>query len=166
MNTAYLATVFSGFLLGAPAPKADAPKTALEKLQGTWTIVSFFDDGKLVPESKGQTIKFTDDKVIVEGEKDKKTTVKLDSSKEPHEFDFVGDDPKVLSSRILGIYVIDDDTLKISMVNNGGAMQTRDETGKLITKNLKKRPTSFDGKGALLVVLKRGNVQAKSDKEK
>ena len=164
MNTAYLATVFSGFLLGAPAPKADAPKTDLEKLQGTWTTISCHSDGKPVPELIGKKMKVIGDKMADVGGEDKKTTVKLDSSKSPREIDFMLDGKKSETDP-RGIYEIDGDNLKIGFGSNVETIEAKDEnSGKVVKTYRIKRPTSFDDKAATIIVLKR-SVEAK-DNEK
>lgn len=167
MNAAYLATLFGGLFLGADASKGDDAKKDLEKFQGTWTIISFHSDGKPVPELRGKKLKFSGDKMALEGSEDMKRTFKLDTSTKPREFDMVSEDPKNPSAPP-GIYEIDGDNLKVAVADYHDSASFDNKTRKLIKKESirNKRPTSFDGKGADVFVLKRGDVAVKSDEEK
>jgi uncharacterized protein (TIGR03067 family) len=127
--------------------KADAAK-ALKKFQGTWTFESVVVDGKKESSVWGEELKnlkitfagnkFTvkkGDKVVQAG------TQKLDPSKSPKAVDATVTEGNGKGRKMLGIYEIEGDILKVCFDPEG-----------------KKRPTEFKstaGSGIVVVVHKR-----------
>jgi uncharacterized protein (TIGR03067 family) len=105
-------------ILKASGPAEDAARD-LEKLQGSWTIVSYTVDGKPTPdeglrgirlEVKGNRSRFT-----LAG-KTSQGTYHLDASKKPRELDItLVDEGPDKGKRKLGIYEIDGDRLRICL---------------------------------------------------
>ena len=117
-----LAVLVVGMLIAAD--KGDADKKDQDKLQGTWSYVSLVEvDGTKMPEDqiKKMSITFKDDtwtvkedgKVVVEG------TQKLDPSKTPHEIDSVITEGEDKGMKMLGIYELKGDTMKVSFDPQG-----------------------------------------------
>lgn len=105
-----------GLLLGLFANPAVADdKDDLEKLQGTWKLVSLEKDGKKQPEDAIKNFKviIKDDKFILkDGNTDYEATIKLDTAKKPKTIDLaVKDGDKAETKK--GIYQLDGDDLKL-----------------------------------------------------
>jgi uncharacterized protein (TIGR03067 family) len=102
----------------APAP---APKTDLDKLQGTWNLVSAMQDGTALPEDKVKqtTIVFKDDTFRFPGSVEYATsragTIKLDESKTPKEMDAISTEKEVM----LGIYALEENGYKVCFAPAG-----------------------------------------------
>ncbi len=102
----------------APAP---TPKTDLDRLQGTWNLVSAMQDGKALPEDKVKqtTIVFKGDKFRFPGSAEYATskagTIKLDESKTPKEMDAISTDKDVM----LGIYALQENGYKVCFAPAG-----------------------------------------------
>ncbi len=113
-----------GLLLAAcnrQAPQAPVPKTDLDRLQGTWYLVSAMQDGKPLPEDKVKqtTIVFKSDKFRFPGSAEYATskagTIKLDETKTPREMDAISTDKEVM----LGIYVLEENGYKVCFAPAG-----------------------------------------------
>jgi len=114
-----------GLLLAAcnrqePATPA-APKTDLDRFQGTWYLVMAMQDGKTLPEDKvkqttiifkGDTFRFPDS---AEYATSKSGTIKLDETKTPKEMDAISTEKEVM----LGIYALDDNGYKVCFAPAG-----------------------------------------------
>jgi uncharacterized protein (TIGR03067 family) len=102
----------------APAP---TPKTDLDRLQGTWNLVSAMQDGKALPEDKVKqtTIVFKGDTFRFPGSAEYATskagTIKLDESKTPKEMDAISTDKEVM----LGIYTLQENGYKVCFAPAG-----------------------------------------------
>jgi uncharacterized protein (TIGR03067 family) len=102
----------------APVP---TPKTDLDRLQGTWNLVSAMQDGKALPEDKVKqtTIVFKGDTFRFPGSAEYATskagTIKLDESKTPKEMDAISTDKEVM----LGIYVLQENGYKVCFAPAG-----------------------------------------------
>jgi len=119
-------TILAAALLLAAAP-ADGTKDQ-DGLQGTWNVDSLLRGGKFASPAavaKMQLV-ISGDKATMKspGKDDAVGTFKLDPTKKPAAIDLVRDDKEVL----LGIYVVDGDTLRLAMQKPGG----------------KERPTAFE----------------------
>ena len=139
-----------GLLIGAcnrqqPAPAA--PKTDLDRFQGTWYLVSARQDGKSLPEDKVKqtTIVFKSDTFRFPGSADyatsKEGTIKLDENKTPKEMDAISTEKEVM----LGIYRVEENGYKVCFAPAG-----------------KPRPTEFSstpGSGYILQSWQRQNPQ-------
>jgi uncharacterized protein (TIGR03067 family) len=98
-------------LVGADEPVKNT-KSELDSLQGEWTMVSMEILGKPSSERIVQRSKLMieGDSRIVNGNKETKTTIQIDPSKNPKTIDLVfKDDGK--EKRNLGIYKLENDTL-------------------------------------------------------
>ena len=102
----------------APAP---TPKTDLDRLQGTWNLVSAMQDGKVLPEDKVKqtTIVFKGDTFRFPGSAEYATskagTIKLDESKTLKEMDAISTDKEVM----LGIYTLQENGYKVCFAPAG-----------------------------------------------
>jgi uncharacterized protein (TIGR03067 family) len=130
----------------APAP-ASAPKTDLDRLQGTWNLTSAMQDGKPLAEDKVKqtTIVFKGDTFRFPGSAEyatsKEGTIKLDESKTPKEMDAISTEKEVM----LGIYRLEENGYKVCFAPAG-----------------KPRPTeitSTPGSGYILQSWQRQNAQ-------
>jgi uncharacterized protein (TIGR03067 family) len=150
MRSTFL-TLFCALGLAAASVQADDKPDAakaLEKFQGTWTFESVEVDGKKESSAWGEKLKnlkitfagnkFTvkkGDKVVQAG------TQKLDPSKSPKAVDATVTEGNGKGRKMLGIYEIEGDTLKVCFDPEG-----------------KKRPTEFKstaGSSTVLIVHKR-----------
>jgi uncharacterized protein (TIGR03067 family) len=140
-----------GLLLAAcnrqePAVPA-APKTDLDRFQGTWYLVMAMQDGKTLPEDKVKqtTIVFKGDTFRFPGSAEYATsragTIKLDETKTPKEMDAISTEKEVM----LGIYELEGDSYKVCFAPAG-----------------KPRPTEFTstpGNGQIFQVWERQKKQ-------
>ena len=138
-----------GLLLGACNRQATAktPKTDLDRLQGTWNLVSAIQDGNALPEDKVKqtTIVFKGDTFRFPGSAEYATsragTIKLDETKRPKEMDAISTEKEVM----LGIYALEENGYKVCFAPAG-----------------KPRPTEFTStprSGQILQVWQRQNRQ-------
>ena len=113
-----------GLLIGACNRQAQAPaapKTDLDRFQGTWYLVKALQDGKSLPEDnvKQTTIVFKGDTFrypgSVEYATSKEGTIKLDETKTPKEIDAISTEKVAL----LGIYAMDEGGYKVSFAPEG-----------------------------------------------
>ena len=114
-----------GLLLAAcnrqePAAPA-APKTDLDRFQGTWYLVMAMQDGNALSEEKVKqtTIVFKGDTFSFPGSAEYATskagTIKLDETKTPKEMDAISTEKEVM----LGIYAIDEGGYKVCFAPAG-----------------------------------------------
>jgi uncharacterized protein (TIGR03067 family) len=124
MKTQLLVITGLALLLAAcngQQPPAAAPKTDLDRFQGTWYLVSAMEDGKILPQDKvkQETIVFKGDTFRFPGSAADATsragTFKLDETKTPKEIDSISTKKEVL----LGIYRMDDNGYKICFAPAG-----------------------------------------------
>jgi uncharacterized protein (TIGR03067 family) len=139
-----------GLLIGACNRQAEAPaapKTDLERFQGTWYLVMAMQDGKILPHDKvtQTTIVFKGDTFLFPGSAEyatsKSGTIKLDETKTPKEMDAISAEKEVM----LGIYALDEGGYKVCFAPAG-----------------KPRPTdmgSTPGSGYILQVWQRQKTQ-------
>lgn len=114
-------------LLGVSAVQGD-PADDLDKLQGTWKVVSLEREGKKKPEDEIKTFKviIKEDKFILrEGDKDFEATLKLDPAKKPRSLDLLVKDGDKLET-IKGIYHLEGDDLKICAAGGPESERPRD----------------------------------------
>jgi uncharacterized protein (TIGR03067 family) len=113
-----------GLLVGAcnrQAPAPAAPKTDLDRFQGTWYLVMAMQDGKTLPEDKVKqtTIVFKGDTFSFPGSAEyatsKSGTIKLDETKTPKEMDAISTEKEVM----LGIYALDEGGYKVCFAPPG-----------------------------------------------
>lgn len=123
------------FSSGLVVVSAGEEKTDLERMQGTWLVVSLTEEGKAVPAAEVEILEVAIEKdVLTVREKGKivvQYEIKLDPTKKPKEIDFtflVGDDKGKTEP---GIFAFEKDQLKLCL----------DE-------KKKGRPTVFEGKEA------------------
>ena len=120
MRMRLLVAVLPFALVGADAAKDDLVKKEVEKLRGTWQLVSAETDGKKAPE---ENVKQT--RIVFEGQKH---TVYFGDKKVVHQIPFELDPttmPKSVTDTlpdgrtIKGIYEIDGDTLRSCVAGPG-----------------------------------------------
>jgi uncharacterized protein (TIGR03067 family) len=121
------------FLSGLVCVQAGEKDSDLDRMQGTWIVVSLVEEGKAVPAKETEILEYVISKdVFTVYEKGKivvQDQIKLDPTKTPKTIDFthlVGDDK---GKSELAIYVFEKDQLKLC-----------------INEKAKERPTVFDGK--------------------
>lgn len=111
-------------LIGACNRQAQAPvapKTDLDRFQGTWYLVMAMQDGKSLPEDKVKqtTIVFKGDTFRFPGSAEyatsKEGTIKLDETKTPKEMDAISTEKEVM----LGIYTMDEGGYKVCFAPAG-----------------------------------------------
>ena len=149
MKTRLLMIAALGVLLTAcnrQAPPA-APKTDLDRFQGTWYLVSAMQDGKALDQDKVKqtTIVFKGDTFRFPGSAEyatsKEGTIKLDENKTPKEMDAISTEKETM----LGIYALEENGYKVCFAPAG-----------------KPRPTEFSsapGSGYILQSWQRQNKQ-------
>ena len=137
MKTQLLVITGLGLLLVAcnrqQPQAAAAPKTDLDRFQGTWYLVAAVKDGNVLPEDKVKqtTIVFQGDTFRFPGLAEYATsqagTIKLDENKTPKEMDAISTEKEVM----LGIYRMDDNGYKICFAPAGKPRPTdlRSEPG-------------------------------------
>src|SRR5438552_4337559 len=117
-----IATV--GLLIGACNRQAlapAAPKTDLDRFQGTWYLVMAMQDGNALPEDKVKqtTIVIKDDTFRFPGSAEYATsregTIKLDETKTPKEMDAISTEKEVM----LGIYALEENGYKVCFAPAG-----------------------------------------------
>ena len=102
-------------------PQAAAPKTDLDRFQGTWYLIAAVEDGNVLPQDKvkGETIVFKGDTFQFPGAAadatSKAGTFKLDENKTPKEIDSTSKEKVTM----LGIYRMDDNGYKICFAPAG-----------------------------------------------
>ena len=98
-----------------------APKTDLDRFQGTWYLVMAMQGGKILPEDKvkqtmivfkGDTFRFPGS---AEYATSKEGTIKLDENKTPKEMDAISTEKEVM----LGIYALDEGGYKVCFAPAG-----------------------------------------------
>ena len=136
-----------GVSLAACSRQASAPKTDLDRLQGTWNLTMAMQDGKPLADDKVKqtTIVFKGDTFRFPGSAEYATskagTIKLDESKTPKEMDAISTEKEVM----LGIYRLEENGYKVCFAPAG-----------------KPRPTeltSTPGSGYILQAWERQNKQ-------
>ena len=114
-----------GLLIGACNRQAQAPaapKTDLDRFQGTWYLVMAMQDGKSLSEDKVKqtTIVFKGDTFRFPGSAEYATskagTIKLDESKTPKEMDAISTEKVMV---MLGIYALDEGGYKVCFAPAG-----------------------------------------------
>jgi uncharacterized protein (TIGR03067 family) len=110
---------------------ADAPKDDLDKLQGTWSLVSAVRDGKDVPDDevsrttlviKGDAFTFPEDARVGTGPSG---TFTIDPSRTPRAIDATPSSGSNKGKTWLGIYEIAGDLYKVAFAPPGEARPTR-----------------------------------------
>ena len=138
-----------GVLLAACSRQAppSAPKTDLDRLQGTWNLTSAMQDGKALSDDKVKqtTIVFKGDTFRFPGSAEYATsragTIKLDESKTPKEMDAISTKKEVM----LGIYRLEENGYKVCFAPAGKPRPTE--------------MTSTPGSGYILQAWERQNKQ-------
>lgn len=138
------AFAFTAFAFGGVVDDDEADKD-LKRFQGVWGFESREIAGKKVPdeENKGLTVTFDGDKVVVKqgDETVMAGTQKLDPSKTPKEIDVTVTEGDQAGTVLLGIYEIDEDTLKVCFDWEGKNRPTefKTEEGSTTFVNIHKR---------------------------
>lgn len=114
MKLHWLLALVAITLIAADKAQDDAAKKDVQKLQGTWVMLSYEDDGKLDPQFKDAHQMFDGDKYEVKaGEKTlRKGSFVLDPTQKPAAIDLLPAIGPYKGKRLLGIYVLDGDNLK------------------------------------------------------
>jgi uncharacterized protein (TIGR03067 family) len=131
--------------------QAGESATDLERMQGTWTVVSLTEQGKAIPNAETDILEFVIDKdvikVLEKGTVEVQYQIKLDPEKSPKAIDFTHQIGPNKDKTELGIYAFDGEKIKLCL----------DE-------KRKGRPTVFEGKESetfSVIVLKKKAVDEK-----
>ena len=131
----------------ATAAQSDDPKPDAKAIQGTWEAVEAKIDGKPAPEEmrKAVELKFDGEKLFLKTSMSptQEASFKLDATKNPKTLDMIGVDDKVKGEKVLAIYELTGDKLRVCAP---------------MTPNSPNRPTEFKssrGSQVSLTVLKR-----------
>jgi uncharacterized protein (TIGR03067 family) len=103
-------------LVAADPPAGEATKKDKEKLAGTWKLTSGEYEGKASSADllAGAELKVTGDKYVFKyGDGTEEGTIKLDATKKPKEITLEITSGEDKGKTQLGIYSLDDDTLKL-----------------------------------------------------
>jgi uncharacterized protein (TIGR03067 family) len=122
MRFAVLLFLVAAPVLAAEAPNADAAKKDLEKMQGTWTLVSLEENGKTATEARRKEFKVTitgDKSTFTVGGDTVKGYFKLDPSRKPRAMDIVLEDGPHKGKTKLAIYDFDGDHFKVAVAEPG-----------------------------------------------
>jgi uncharacterized protein (TIGR03067 family) len=147
MKLRLLLIVTIGAALGAAAQDAAKDAKDLDRLQGTWALISMEVNGMTLDEEKLKGVGFTfvveNDQVTIKCNDEVRgtSTIKLDPTKKPKAFDSTGTDAAGNTHGSLSIYKLEGDTLTTCTVLAG-----------------KDRPTDFQaaaGSEAMLQVFRR-----------
>ncbi len=164
-KSATIITLKRGELMrdAAEIPKDEAVKKEWDKLQGTWTILSYMDGRHPLVEMKGAKIKFDGDKFNIAGRGG--AIFKLDPSKKPRQKDL---ESSTVELNVPLICELNGDDLKLTMAISRDYFIIDPKTNQPSKQDKVrgKRPTSFDDDEVITIVLKRGEVVVKSDEEK
>lgn len=143
------------FLVAVVLLHAGETPSDLDRLQGTWTVVSLSEQGKAIPATETYILEFVVKKDVVsvyeKGKLEVQYQVTIDSAKAPKSIDFkhlIGENKDRIEP---GIFVFDGDKLKLAL----------DE-------KRKGRPTVFEGKETesySVIVLKRKTESPKKDEK-
>jgi uncharacterized protein (TIGR03067 family) len=121
MKARFLMMTGLALLLAACSRQAPAPKTDLDRLQGTWNLTSAMQDAKPLPDDKVKqtTIVFKGDTFrfprSAEYATSRAGTIKLDESKTPKEMDAISTEKEVM----LGIYALEENGYKVCFAPAG-----------------------------------------------
>ena len=121
MKARLLVIVAAGLLVAADGPQEEAAKKDLEKLQGTWKLVSATQDGKALADDKVKrtTIVFKGNQFRFPGEAEQATsregTVQLDPTKKPKQMDATSPQGEVMK----GIYEVEGDRYQVCFAPTG-----------------------------------------------
>jgi uncharacterized protein (TIGR03067 family) len=115
----------------APVPSEDAAKKDLAQMQGTWKVVQAVRHGEELAAEKREPLRLVvkDNQITMRGgDRDEEATFTLDAGKKPRQFDLIpkGDDAK----KILGIYEINKDTMRMAWSMSGEERPSKFETTK------------------------------------
>jgi uncharacterized protein (TIGR03067 family) len=124
---------------------SDAPKTGLESMQGTWTIVAVERSGQKSSDEEIKAMQVViqgDAMILTAGKHEEKGTLKLNPSAKPKEFDLMPTGEK--RTAVHGIYEQTAGTLRMCWAKEGGerpkefATKPASETAMLVLKQEKK----------------------------
>jgi uncharacterized protein (TIGR03067 family) len=122
MKLTVLAVLFTGVCCAADA-KDDAIKKEMDRLQGTWTLVSIEEDGKKQPFPEGgkMQVLFTKDKMTAGTSAGDKldASYTIDPTKKPAHLDITPSDGPGKGKVVPHIYVIEKDELKLCQATEG-----------------------------------------------
>ena len=143
------------FLIGLMFPRADAGDVADDKkaIQGTWSIIYAFAEGKRLPaeEIKEVEIVILADKLTLGKANGREWQYRLDSSKKPKAINLVietsklskdGNSVIVAKEKLAGIYELKDDELRIAW--SKGIPLKKDAKDQLEADKSAVRPSSFE----------------------
>jgi uncharacterized protein (TIGR03067 family) len=144
MQSRFSMLLVLGLLVAAEGPKEDAAKRDVQKLQGTWTVVSAEREGQPLDRIKGNKLTLKGDRFTIKTKTVELTgTFRLDPAKKPKAMDWMHEADALRDKTWQSIYLLEGGSLKICYAEADSG---------------KDRPTEFattEGSGLQLVVLKR-----------
>lgn len=129
----------AGLLLAADSPKDDAAKKDLDKLQGTWKLVSYETGGNKAGEED-----LAGSKMVIKGNKyaytsadqDEEGTMKLDPGAKPAAVDLKIESGNDKGKDQVGIYKLEGDTLTFCFAHPGEKERPKEFSGREGSSNL------------------------------
>jgi uncharacterized protein (TIGR03067 family) len=109
-------------MLAGEVPKEDAVKKDLERMRGTWAIVSLEENGKTATEARRNEFKVSiaeDRYIFTVGGVTAKGHYELDPTTTPKTMDIVVEEGPHQGKRKLAIYDFDGDTFKVAVAEPG-----------------------------------------------
>ncbi|MBM3993714.1 MAG: TIGR03067 domain-containing protein [Planctomycetes bacterium] len=126
------------------AAHAGDPPSDLDRMQGTWVVVTLIEKGKAVPADETAILEIVIDKntftAFEKGKMVVKYEIKLDATKTPKHIDFtalVGDDKGKTEP---GIYAIEKDQIRFCLDDDKKGRPTKFEGDTFSVITLKKKP--------------------------
>jgi uncharacterized protein (TIGR03067 family) len=140
MNRFALCVVALVCVLAGPI-RAPAADTDADKIQGVWVVVSLSRGGEENKDVAGSTVVIAGDKMTFKkGKEEESFRFKLDPAQKPKAIDVVAGEKE----KVPGIYLLEGDSLKICVDNDGKARpkefvsKAGTETGLIVLKRDKK----------------------------
>jgi uncharacterized protein (TIGR03067 family) len=120
-----------GTVLRLMVLKRDKPGGKGSELQGTWTVVSYEDGGGALEKMVGATVIFDGDKMTFKDKQGEQSgPFRLDPAKKPKQIDFLPSKEEEERKIDVGIYVLQGDTLTISLNSKSAGRPTQFDTQK------------------------------------
>jgi uncharacterized protein (TIGR03067 family) len=122
MRFAVPLVLLAGPVLAAEAPEEDAVKKDLERMRGTWVLVSLEENGKTATEARAKEFKVTIDGeryVFTVGSEVAKGYCKLDPTKKPRAMDIIHEEGPLKGKTKLAVYDFDGDLFKVAVAKPG-----------------------------------------------
>jgi uncharacterized protein (TIGR03067 family) len=114
--------LLAGSVLAAEAPKEDAARKDLEKMQGTWTLVALEENGKTATEARRQEFRVTitgERFIFTVGGDTHDGFYRLDPTRKPRAMDILLEEGPLKGKTKLAIYDFEGDYFKVAVPQPG-----------------------------------------------